>query len=231
MRQLSMMRTFALASALIAPTLYAQSANRTQVGVAIGGTASQVTDINVTSGDLFNGTSTVANRYGVQVGVYLNRQLSGSFSLQPELYYVQKGSKLEFGGTGQAPGTFTLGLDYLEVPLLLRMDLGEAGTWHPFVTAGPSLAMRIGCKTSIKSDALSLSIDCDDIDDNGVRDDPFEKFDIGASVGAGLEGILSGRSALVQLRYGRGFTTIVKDVENDQAPKHAVFSLIVGLGW
>lgn len=227
----TMIRTLALATALIAPTLQAQTTSRTQVGVAIGGTASRATDVNVASGDLFNGTGTVTNRYGVHVGVYLNRALSGNFSFQPELYYVQKGTKLDFGGSGQAPGTFTLAMDYVEVPLLLRMDFGAANTVHPFVTAGPSVAMRVGCKASVKSSDLSLSVDCQDFEGETGQTDPFEKLDVGASVGAGLAGTLAGRTALMQLRYGRGFTTLTKDSESNQAPKHSVISLIVGLGW
>lgn len=216
---------------LIVGVLSAQSAPRTSFGILVGGTAAKLSDVDVGAADLFNGLSTIKYRYGFQVGAYVNRSFNSMFSLQPELHYVQKGTKLEIGGT--SPGSLTIDLSYVEVPVLLRADFGSA-SWRPFVTAGPTFSFRVGCKATAKTSGATLSVDCKEFDDDGTIADPFETTDFGATVGAGLVGSLGGQRALVQLRYGRGFKTVIKDVAasggSTQAPKNAVLSLVFGFG-
>ena len=220
-----------IAIALGAGAVSAQGAGRTTFGVLVGGTAAKVTDIDVTSADLFSGLSTVKNRYGYQAGVYVNRSFSKFLSLQPEVHYIQKGTVFDVGGTSSL-GAVTIDLTYVEVPLLLRADLGSS-PWHPFITAGPTVAMRVGCKGHVESSGSNLSVDCKNFDDNGTAADPFETTDFGGSVGAGLVGSVGGSKVLMQLRYGRGFKTVVTDDGSSGgtlAPKNSVISLVLGIG-
>jgi len=50
--------------------------------------------------------------------------------------------------------------------------------------------MRIGCTGNIDGGGANLSVDCKEFDDNGTSADPFQRTDIGASVGAGLTGMM-----------------------------------------
>jgi len=214
---------------LVGTVLQAQSTSRTTFGLLIGGTAAKITDIDLGSADVFNGTSKQGFRFGLDVGAFVNRSLNDRVSVQPEVHYIQKGTVLDFGGTGQANGSLKLAFTYIEIPLLLRIDLGSRAAWRPFITAGPTVAMRIGCTGSVDGDGASLNVDCSEFDNNGATDDPFQKTDIGASVGAGLTGMMGKRPVLAQLRYGRGLTTFIKDAEAGQSPKHSVISFIVGV--
>ncbi len=94
--------------------------------------------------------------------------------------------------------------------------------------------MRVACRGTLESSGSSLSVDCEEFDDNGTTSDPFKNTDIGASVGAGIAGSLGGSKVLMQLRYGRGFKTVVKDDESStgtkQSPKNSVISLVFGFG-
>lgn len=203
---------------------------QTTFGILVGGNAATISGVDLTSNDLFNGTSTIKNRLGFQGGFYINKRFNSQWSLQPEIHYVQKGATLNFGGTGQAPGNLAFDFGYAEIPVLLRLDLGS-GTVHPFITGGPSVAMRVACSASLAASNAKISLDCDEVDDNGTQNDPFKTSDIGGSVGAGLVGRLMGRTALVQLRYGPGFTSILSEessANDDQKPKNAVIVATVG---
>jgi len=219
-----------LFSMMLAGTvLQAQSTSRTTFGLLIGGTAAKITDIDLGSADVFNGTSKQGFRFGLDVGAFVNRSLNDRISFQPEAHYIQKGTVLDFGGPGQADGSLKLAFTYVEMPLLLRIDLGSRAAWRPFITAGPTFAMRIGCTGNIDGGDANLSVDCKEFDDNGTSADPFQKTDIGASVGAGLTGMMGKRPILAQLRYGRGLTTFIKDPGAGESPKHSVISFIVGV--
>ncbi len=221
----------AMMIALVGGTASAQSP-AISFGGMLGVNAARVSDLDLGSADLFNGTASIANRIGVDVGGYVNVHLGGILSLQPELHYTQKGTTLDFGGVGQAAGSLKIKLDYIEVPLLVRVDFGHA-KWRPFVTAGPTLALRSSCKTAIESGGTSLSVDCKDLDSGSDDPDLFTKTDIGGSIGGGVAGTLGMVQTGFQVRYSRGFKTIVKDTDpsSDQRPKNSVLSFLVSVGF
>lgn len=206
---------------------------QTTFGVLLGGNAAKFVGVDVTSSDLFVSTSEIKNRIGLQGGLYLNKRFGSMWSLQPEIHYTQKGTTLDFGGTGQSAGELGFNFGYAEVPVLLRADFGGEGL-HPFIVAGPSIAMRLACSASLSGTGASVDVDCDEFDDNGTTRDPFKKTDIGGTVGVGLSGRLLGRAMSAQVRYGRGFTNVLSEDANGstdtQKPKNSVISLVFGLG-
>lgn len=150
-------------------------------------------------------------RLGLQVGLWLNKPLTGTFSLQPELHYTQKG--LRYAGTVAIPGEpavdaeLSLELGYLEVPVLLRADLGQGGgRVRPFLLAGPVLAYQLSCDIGVDFDGLGGSDDCD-----AEGDAEINKLDVGATVGGGLAFTLGAREATAGLRYTHGFRSLSKE--------------------
>jgi hypothetical protein len=216
--------------ALVASVANAQSSPRPTFGVLIGGTSATFTNVDETSDDLLGGNSTITRRNGFLVGAYVNRALSGRFSVQPEVHYTQRGSRFSLSGVGSTPSTdITINLTYLEVPLLFRVDLGSSPRWRPFLTAGPTAALRIGCDGDSKVGGTSLTVQCKDFGDDG--EDVFEKTDFGASLGAGVAGKIGSSSVFAQLRYGLGLSSVIKDAPSgEDAPKNSVFSLVFGIG-
>lgn len=104
---------------------------------------------------------------GVVIGGALAFGLAGPFAIQPEVLFVAKAHTIEFSSGPQDafPIDFrgTESLNYLEVPVLLRVRLSEGG-FHAL--AGPS---------------LNVSLD---------RGDLTEPLDVGVVLGAGFYGPL-----------------------------------------
>ena len=181
------------------------------------------------------------SRAGLQLGAYLQLPLAGSVSLQPELHYIQKGTKFELSDVEIGTSEIGFKLAYVEVPVLLRFDLGS-GNVRPFIVAGPSAALRASCKVSFSFGGFGGDTDCDDAEsiDDGEEvpgepaepiDDPFKKLDFGGIVGAGIQGSFGGRAVSAQLRYSRGFTNIAKETIPGVTPRNSGFSVVFGLGF
>lgn len=227
-----------LAATMLSSSAAAQGFPRAEsrYGVLAGASITSISDLD---GDLAGELGTQISsksRAGAQAAFYARLPLKGALSLQPELHYIQKGGKLEVTSTelGSESGELGVRLGYVEVPVLLRLDIGSGG-WRPFLTAGPTFALRTNCKISLGTSDASISTDCDsgDADEEGgsSSEDPFNKTDVGASAGAGLAGSLMGRSVFVQLRYNQGITSVANDAPSSMKPKNRGFSLIVGLGF
>ena len=221
-----------LASLLIVPVLaVAQSGPAISFGVMAGGAVTSFDGLNTASKDLFNGTATVKSRTGFLAGGYLRASLTSMFSVQPEVYFIQKGADITFGGTGQAAGVFKTAMSFVEVPVLLHVNLMTTGSVRPFIVVGPSFAQRIGCSLDLSGNSLSkpLKVDCDKIPDgtaNGYQADIYKKSDMGGIVGIGV-----GTSKFaVQGRYSRGFTTINSDQSTGQKGNTTAFSLVLSIG-
>ncbi len=217
----------------------AQAPARPQFGALIGASLSSITDTDLAGlDDVGSGSIKSKRRVGFQIGAYLTHPLSGALSVQPELHYIQKGVKLDFDTNDPdfpLSGALTIKLAYLEVPLLLRYDMGQGtgkGTGiRPFIVAGPSFAYRMSCQLGIESSEFDADQDCDaDDGDETTANDQLKKFDAGGIVGAGLQGTVGGRTLSAQLRYSRGFVTIAKEA-GDASPKNTGISVIFGIGF
>jgi hypothetical protein len=167
-------------------------------------------------------------RLGLQAGLWLNKPLSGAWSLQPELHFTQKG--VAYGASFTEPGEpsvsgdISLDLSYLELPVLLRADLGQAGsTVRPFLLAGPILSYQTSCSIGFEIGDFSDSDDCD-----ADGDAEINKLDVGGTVGGGLAFLLGSREVTAGLRYTQGFRNLGKDGPD---AKNQNFSLLFGIAF
>lgn len=207
----------------------AQSAKSPTVGLLAGASIFQLSDLDLRSTSLFNGTSTSKSKVGLQLGAFVRLPVNATWAVQPELHYVQKGTTLDFGGAGQAAGSLNATLSYVEVPLLVRAAFSTTSAWRPFVVAGPSFAYRSGCKMTLTSGTTSRSVNCDAI--NGSPD-PFKTSDVGAILGGGVEYVIGSRFIGAQGRYSRGLVTVATQntSSSGQSPKNSGFSLLFSIG-
>jgi len=74
------------------------------------------------------------SRLGLVGGGFLEVQFGNSFSVRPEILYAQKGGKDTSNNTYQ--------LDYIEVPVLLKLSLGTPGV-NPGLLLGPTFNLNI----------------------------------------------------------------------------------------
>ncbi|MBL0937542.1 MAG: PorT family protein [Gemmatimonadaceae bacterium] len=232
----AMMSSAMVAGSLMIPCSADAQRYESRYGILAGASVNTISDLDRgLAGDLGAQLNT-KNRIGGQAALYARIPLKGALSLQPELHYIQKGGKVEVtdASIGNDAVDFSLKIGYVEIPVLARIDLGS-GSWRPFITAGPTVALRTSCKLSFGSGSTNIATDCDSGDlgegEEAASEDPIKKTDFGASAGVGIAGSLMGRSVFAQLRYNQGLATIAKDAPSSVSPKNRGFAVVVGLGF
>jgi hypothetical protein len=220
-------------------TLDAQAQPRTRFGALIGLSSTSITDADVGDFGEIGVNAETKRRMGFQLGAYLTQALTNSVSFQPEIHYIQKGAKVSVtvtdieGVQTTADAEASVKLAYLEVPLLLRLDMGsEGGSVRPFLLAGPAVALRISCNLGLGVEGASFNTDCaESFEDETESDDPFKKFDAGIMVGGGVAGTMGSLPVSLQVRYSYGLINIARDPIDNRSPKNTGISLLFGIGF
>ena len=197
----SLVRLSFVAGALCAPVAVAQAQG--QVGAIVGATFASL-----------RGVDGLDSRTGLMGGLSLVLPLAGGLGLQPELLFVSKGAE---GSQGDVEG---LELNYVEVPILLRLSMGQGSVVNPHLYAGPYLGYNISCNVE------GTSVDCDDVP--GVS---TKSVDVGGTLGGGLDFSLGGLVLTGGLRYSFGVSKVA-DFESDlidDSVKNGVFVVYTGL--
>jgi hypothetical protein len=189
--------TIGLAAALAVGSVVGPSTAEAQrLGIVGGGTFSQLRGLD----DVRTETRT-----GTMFGVSLAVPLGDRWTFQPEGLFINKGSKFPLGGGGRRD----IRLDYLEVPLLVRREIGESGVLRPHLYAGPSVSVNVGCDITLTGGGIPNS------SSNCGRDnfDP-ETFDWGAVLGTGVDLHVGGLGVTGGMRYGFGLANVSKDTDD-----------------
>lgn len=129
-------------------------------------------------------------------GFYASIPLTSSLAFQPEFLYSRKGAELEYDNAF-ATGKAKFKLNYLEVPVLLKINLTDNINIH----AGPYFAYLIDAQVSNEDGDGSVNFE-EDLDN-----DDFNKFDVGLSAGLGFDFNSIGIGA----RYNYGLSTVGKE--------------------
>ena len=133
--------------------------------------------------------------------------------------YSQKGAEDNTEGS-----TARIEVDYIEIPLLLKLAIPTGGSVSVHFFGGPSLAFEVGCSLEAEEGGVEVSIDCDGSELEGE----VESFDFGATGGAGIDiDVGGGRSLSLDAFYTFGFAdvTTTDDVQN------RVFTVQAGLAF
>lgn len=205
--------TFAVVLALALAPLAAPAAH---AGMAFGVKAGL--SLSHVNAELFD----TDNRNGFVGGVYGSFDVGPMLGLQPELLFVRKGAELfstdvviggiDFGSVGS-----TLDVDYLEIPLLLRISPPEPGPVDLRLLAGPVASIKIDEKISTTG-LIGYSLDTDQV----------KTADFGLAVG-GAAAIQNGSMRVVaEGRYTFGLTNI-SDLPFGGDVKNGSFYAMLGL--
>jgi hypothetical protein len=180
----------------------------------------------------------VSSIVGFTGGVAVSIGLGNSFSIQPELLFIQKGGSYEFEST---PGDGILEvrktdvkINYLELPILAKYGIGN-GVVKFYVNAGPSISIGLGGKTDysmvatiadevIYSDKAEGEVKFGDYPEESPAQDVYLKrrVDVGAQFGGG---VLIADKVLVDFRYGLGLTKL----DDEAQPKNRTFQFNVAV--
>lgn len=143
---------------------------------------------------------------GWHAGIFAKFPLAKGVSLQPELLYSNKGSKLNYTAATIGTGEYRFNLNYWELPVLLSFNIAE--NFH--INAGPYIAYL-------------MKADITDINKNGtvnqllsLNEDNFKRWDVGAAAGLGFDV----EKFTLGARYTMGLTEINNSTVLSQlAPK------------
>ena len=117
---------------------------------------------------------------GVRLGVGMEYQFTDIISLQPSLFFSQKGAKYSEGYEGivDADADVKINQLYLELPLMVGARIHTASNFDLLFKGGPYLAYGVGGKTKI--DGVSEKADT-------FGDDGLKRFDAGLGLGVAFE--------------------------------------------
>ena len=147
--------------------------------------------------------SNYEERLGFAAGVWMNLGPSVGFSLQPEILYVQKGGKLDHVLiTGSTWGSKEYQFDYVEIPLMLRLNIPLAKQSGFYLMGGPAFAFNVKADrvTEYEADGV-LQVVREDID-HLIRDTETS-WVAGAGVQAGI--------LTIEGRYSISMDTILEE--------------------
>ncbi len=106
----------------------------------------------------------IANIPGLTLGFFINYEVSNQFSLQSELLFTTKGSRINTVGDIYLHNIFT----YMEIPVLVKWTFATGKKWKPYFLGGPFLDIKL----------LAFN-------EEGFPED-FRKIDLGLILGAGI---------------------------------------------
>jgi hypothetical protein len=151
-------------------------------------------------------------------GLYFNLGL-GFVTIQPEILYVRMGGRYE----ADPDNYLEFWLDYIQVPVLLKLNVVPAGPIRPFICVGGYGAYLFKA-TGIFVEAGTELPRADLIDD-------YQKLDYGAVGGAGLTFKLPGIALTVEGRYNYGLRNLLIDPAAGESMKNSSLMALVGIGF
>ncbi len=151
----------------------------------------------------FDGNTETGQRHGFHVGFYSESFISESVALQIEFLYSQQGYELQDNG-----GIFTQKLDYLNLPLLLKMYPSE----NFFLETGPQIGLAVSHKEKFDSNFGLF--------DTSQKFNP-QNFDWGFNFGAGFK---TNSGVSLGARYHLGLGSIY----DEGSPKNRVWQFSLG---
>ena len=240
------MKRFALLAS-VATVLILTSAQAAEAQFGIRGGVS----LNDFFGDGIENTEQTDNlSFGISAGLIR----FGSFQVMAEGYYRKKGAgwgaldALNAGG-GPVPldsmqlvalaggalsgETLEFGLDYIEVPVLLRYNMPVlAERLRLYLNAGPAFGWQVDCGVSVTAVGAATGeqpeADCQDLSQENLGE-TLREYELGMVVGGGLDvGVLGGMGAVtLDFRLTRGLSRLSNGVTGPEVRNQA-FSVVLG---
>jgi len=189
----------------------AQSDHSARLGVTAGVSAATV-----------NGSQS-SRRLGVSPGAYVAFPLSGPVSLEAGIAYAMKGATYDIASMHSA-----FEMDYLQVPLLLRVGFLEASPLAPFVRGGVALGYQTSCRLQYFELQTMLRKTCREYDaTNSGGSVDRRRFDVSGVVGGGVSFTTGARRLWVATQYEHGLRKVSPSLET----KNRMLSLLTGVEW
>lgn len=169
----------------------------------------------------------------INFGLVTEYGITDQFALQTELNFLKKGftTKANLDDTELFGIQLPVGaraetkISYVEVPLLAKYAFGSEG-FQAYVTAGPTFGYATAGRIDTKARVLvdfdlgSTNINLDDIN--------YNRFEVGATAGAGVSYTTNFGKIFADARYSQGFTELYNFPLVDEKIKNKGFGVNVG---
>lgn len=148
--------------------------------------------------DFSDGMISTKNRTGFYAGINTSIPLGAGVSVQPGIYYTQKGYEMhgDFAIKGMeflgANAKAQLQNDYIDIPVLIKADLGGFQ-----VFGGPQISYLASSKLKMNASVLGINLFNEKIDTK----DQFNSWDMGLTGGIGYQ-FKSGFNVSAAYNYG-----------------------------
>ena len=177
---------------------------------------------------------------GVVFGGGIEFKVTPSFSIQPELNFVQKGFRVKYNESDQGLSLLVdnkTRINYLEIPLFAKVYFGNASTKF-FILGGPAIGIGVGgkAKTKVETDLFGTDISVTvtskvKFGDPPTSYNPEEDTEIYLDnrIDAGLQigfGAIINQKFIVEARYNHGLTPLM---DEDKDSKHRVIQISAGV--
>ena len=141
----------------------------------------------------------------------------GSFAFQPELLVVRTGGRYASEGD-----SLEFRFTYIQIPLLLRLDVLRSAAVRPFLAAGGygSYLYRAEGVLVIGSDRTVTDLI-----------EEYQRYDFGLVASAGLAFKLDGFTISIEGRYDYGLVNILKYPAEGESMKNRCLTALVGIGF
>ena len=217
-RLITIIATGILALMLLLPS--SSSAAGIKGGFKVGATSAKLYGDDVTAFEDDLGED-FKSRLGFSAGAFITLNIVEMFAIQPEVLYTMKGLTYEEEIMGETLKLW-MKLDYLEIPVLVKVMMGSQGSIKPCIFAGPAVAIKISGKVKATYAGDSAEEDIEDL----------KSTDFGLVVGAGIDfgiGAPGTSSFSIDFRYSMGLSSI-SEFEGEDV-KNGAFSLMLGFSF
>lgn len=158
---------------------------------------------NLTGEDVFNNSTSP----GATGGAFARYPLSDMFSLQPEVLFAMKGAEYKVGDIEAEQK-----INCIDVPVLVRLIWKNESQFEPSLLVGPVVGFLLDNEIT---DGQEIDLE------DGSKSTAF-----GMIVGVGLDYKLGNDAVLLDVRYERGLTSWLEDLD----VKNSVVSIMIGYG-
>jgi hypothetical protein len=159
----------------------------------------------------------VSRRTGFAAGALLVLPVSSNIAIEPELLYSTKGIE-----SHESDLDASLKMNYVQVPVLVRVEIPASGGTKPFVYGGPAIAFKASCNVEVSGQGTNISSGCDNLESDSEK---LKTVDYGLVAGGGLLFDVGGRKFSIGARYDHSLGKISDSSDS----KHRVISILATL--
>jgi len=150
-----------------------------------------------------------------QIGAFVALVLNDYLAVQAEIVFVQRGAEWEKSVSSNdttSTARQSVGLNYLEIPILLNLTLPTSGRFQPYLLAGPAIAFNVGSETKVELEAFKGGTKIGHFDDyaDNIYNTKGTIFE--AVVAVGVNWKFKTNKLSLEARYTRSFGDTFEDV-------------------